>query len=400
MRRFLPLIAVGALLLGGCAFTDQQQPQRLEDPLLTHALVKCQDYTRVANTQQTAEPKARLLHHTCCGAGCTPPLPSSFVCLDFGTTLTNKEAKDYSRFVGPWSEYGNRLAVYNCASYMDPGCGTWALSSQKLNPDGTVQFNTYWRPLGRDPDTNAQTWDGQWDCAFQSSNMGGKPAGFAAGEAQMAGNGAEMAARTTNPAYQRSWGDWQIQTVAIDRAPGLQWGANVVAAEPGQIAYGYSTFTGWNYPYNMGSVTQAPIKPTAGLADFFAGEPLTVGYHGYDITGTADLADDGSLSISILRVEHEGSVFVPSTPIMFEGSRDNLHAWALNREANQDSMIEFGEWALENVPMDQGVSLGGFIPELGITLPDIEVYFVSESIRNYLARASSQIQPRDRGRLR
>jgi hypothetical protein len=398
MRRFLPLIAIGALVMGGCAFTDQQAALGpIRDMNQTHGVITCDENKRVGNTQQLTEPNAKAnLHYACCGTGCVPPTGSSFTCVDSGVTLRTKDTKNWVRFVADWADYQSRLAVYNCAGYMDPGCGTWAASSQKKNADGSFQFNTYWRPLGYL--NGVTTWDGMWDCAIRGD--GGKPTYYANGEASMAGDGLYMAAQKAIPEQAQSWLDFQVESVAIDTAPGLQWGGNIVASTPGRVVYGYSAFTGWNYAYNMGGVTDTPIKPTAGLADFFAGEPLTVSYKGYDITAQADLFDDGSMNLSLLRIEHDGSVFEPSQPIVFETHRDTPRALALNKELYQEQIIEWGEWTLENVPMDQTIELGGFIPELGINQPPVSVYFVSESLRNYLARASSNIQPRERGRLR
>jgi hypothetical protein len=387
MRRFLPLIAIGALLMGGCAISDMDGT--LVDQNQSHGVLSCDTVDRIANTQQTVEASARVnLREACCGAGCTPPLPSSFVCLDLGP-LSNQDARDYTRFLGDWMDSGyGSAATYGCPTYDDPGCGHWAIAGIKRMPNGDKRFTSWWRPMGQ-----PITWDGIWECGWRTD--GGKwTYGTAYGEGQIAGD-------IFNPNMVNAQ-DWQIEAILVDSAPGQQWGGNVVAATPGRINYGFTVYTGFYYPFFMGKMAETPIKGGAGLAEFFSGESLTVNRLGYDVTGSAELLDNGKLALRLERVEHEGSVFVPSTPIEIVTSRTlGRGPWEFNWDGQRESVVELATWALDNVPMNETIDLEQFIPELGIEVgKGVAISFDRSSIENYIAKLSSEIQPRERDRLR
>jgi hypothetical protein len=357
MRRFFPLIALGALVLGGCAISDY--PALTQPMNMSHGVLDCPTGDRMANTQQTFERDLLSLEMV---RGDWNPIP-------LGYTVGKKDAKEWGRFIGPYLAY-NEIKVFGSGAQ----AGHWSLSGLKGLPNGDRRISTWYR----------RSTGGAWTCVW--STAGGK----------LYGSGPEGYVLATP---MQLYPDMAVETIAIDTAPGTQWRFNVVATTPWRIGGGYSTMVGYVAEADQGKLLDTPITRTAGLAEFFAGESLTVEHLGATWTGRGELRDDGHVIVRFDEVTYNGSTFTPSVPIE-AATGPNLKLLEFDLDGQKDQVIELAEWALEHAPLDQEIYLGGFIPELGISGPEVSIEIGSEAIENWLATETSQIQPRERDRIR
>jgi hypothetical protein len=369
MRRFFPLLAIGALLLGGCALTDYGNTNTAPiTPKLnkSHVITDPVSDDKIANAQQTIEADCAGLNYAY-----TASYATRFTPVDTTIQVSAQDCRDWFRFIGPWS--------FVQEATVTPG-GHWAEAGIRDMPDGGIMLRTW----------NRTQTSGGWGCG--AGGLGAVGYKYVGTENCVAGQ--KLA---SGPA----WNDWHVQTVMVDRAWNTYgWGTNIVAATPARLAGGYSTYSALAGRAYEGHLYDAPVKgPKDGLAEFFAGESMEVSHNGWTVNMSGSVRDDGMIVFSLESIAYNGSSFTPSTPIEVAANR-SLQLFEFDAESQHGLVVELATWALENVPMDEGFTVGGFIPELGVYTPERGMYLVSDTIERWLVEQTGNINPRERDRLR
>lgn len=390
MRRILPYAALLtiAVLAGGCAFTDYNgfgpvgRHAALKDANLSHQGVACADWDKVPgmNSQQNFERLVATFDRV------SPPGGGACGVTKVGT-VSFEEARDWERFLGPMSLY-NGLAASGYGGCLD---ATWELLGVKGLSDDSVRLHSYRYDL-------SVGFAGAWGCGMAGFTSF---AGILPPEnTWMADDAQGFAALNV---YNRApTGIWAI---ALDRDPvGFGWQNNFVAFNddetgPNRCDNCLSTMVGMNFRYNEGHFFNAALKGSAGLAEFFNGEPLTVNWQGFAVSLSGRLEDDGRMAVSIHSIEKDGSLWAPSKPLVVSMTREGK-LMRYDGSKHEGQLVSLAQWALQNVDMSKPMDLSGFIPELGISGPPVTIKLVEGSIRNFVQVQTSCIEPRRRSGVR
>jgi hypothetical protein len=378
MRRFLPYLALAGLVLGGCALSDYPAlPAGWEAPNAGHGVFSCYDDDKIANTQQQYEPMMMNTLEYVVPGSCSTVVGLVWLCAPTGTPVSAADAKAWGRFIGAWSFVTEAQSTGGAG----PGYGHWAMGGMLDLPNGDRRLTTWYRWI--------PSVDSRWSCAA-STNLRGR---YGAAEGHVVG---DPLVRTEGHGF----ANFGIETVAIDSQNGFQWSANVFAATPARIGYGYSTMNAMGGRGYEGHLTHGAVpKWHDGLAEFFAGESITVEHRGATFTGSGSVNEDGMITVSFESVTYNGSTFTPSAPIQVSTNRD-LTLFEFDRGAQEAQVLELAQWAVESGTLDQPIQVGGFIPELGVYAPERALDINKGLIERWLVSQSGSINPRERDRLR
>jgi len=348
----ISLLAAIAVLSVGCAMTAYPV---IDLPVnKSHGLVDCRTDDRFANTQQNTE--RDMLDNL---QYVVPESCGSFYCTPTGVPISAQDAKAWGRFIGMWI-FAAELGATGCPTPGDPGCGHWATSGVMDLPDGSRRISTWYRSV----------YSSSWSC--------GAGAFYRPGGSATEGNVAGDKFRDPN------WTDWLIQTVAIDTATsGYRFGENIVAVTPAQIGYGYAVFAAQTARSYEGRENFTPVTRREGLADFFAGQPLTFAIGELSVTAHASLDANGAVTMFVDALAANGAQYTAENPLSFRFPNNNFKTIEFDRSntAEQANLFRF---LLESGLTDRPLELGQFIPELGTKLPSLTIWLNSGWFENYI----------------
>jgi hypothetical protein len=392
MRRFLGLVVVaaaGSIFVGGCALTDYTFP--VPDYNTTHALTDCVTADRVTqgpNAQQTSEKDAQAQAYNLEHQLFVGPPPGNGNCVtgftpQFGALLSHQDARDMGRFNGPWLWMGGAKVDAGPGGDCDPANlefgigGHWELGGIKdLGGTQNLRISNHYRANG---DTTFP-----WACGGNQEARSGSPEGS-----------------VVQDRFGRLPGIF-VESYAIDYgSDDTEYCPNLYSMNPDRLQCGgLSTYWAVTARGYEGRIDAVPVKHTAGLAEFFAGEAIELSHNGFTGTVSGELREDGMIVARWESLTYNGNTVTFSRPLEVVGSR-NLKNFEFDLVNQEDLLVELSVWALENgIGMDQPVVMGGFLPEFGIQVPAHSYLLSRENIGNWVSTVTSQIDPRERDRLR
>jgi len=388
MRRLFPyllLLAVAAMA-GGCGTTDYPAGAYLQDPPLSeanlsHQALECGTYDKIpgANTQQNMEKYALQFDRTeSPGAGwCNVTKVGN---------VSAEEAKDWLRFIGPFSFQASVLSssTVPCLNAM----GT--AHAMKGLDDGSALLINY-RHGSPYPAAYA------WPCAEANS---GQSSGYGSPANTILGD--ELAAQWywPHPVNKTPTG---VYMIAIDSQPtSIQFQTNMKAfnadespTSPTNCNNCMMLLAGvYNRAYEM-NFYNAALKGNAGLAEFFSGEQLSFNLGGLDITASGRMGENGMMWLKIYSIEKGASVYTAQNPIEI-GISTNLKHFVFDMITYQDEYVRLFQWYMNSFEPNEAIRIGGFVPELGWKLPEVKFLFNQDAMRNFVNTVTSGIEPKQR----
>lgn len=380
----LSALSAGAVLVSGCALTDYTNGAAQADQLalnhLSHAAMNCTDgvstvgpFTDLngSNTQQTIELTAdndlvaclRLANGTT-NATFGPPGGVPLACLG-GVVggIDSAEASDWERFVGSYTFFGEAQVLYPSQPCYQ---GFWSIGGNKAldtDRDGNgmrdVRINTWFCPI---------------------TNFGGFtcPTGQANNEGTLGAPEVSLVGHLINDDLGACTSPISIETVAVDSSPAVTFGPNIQALTVNRNVCGYSTFWGIIGRAYEGKLAFVPVKPSAGLSEFFAGTPIrvkgdSIGLPGVSVTASGAVRQDGMIDLSITSVGYKDATCNLSSALTLTVSR-NFKLIQFDATNQSQQIRELARFAVAHpTPIFDGVTLEGFVPELGMKVGPVSV---------------------------
>lgn len=403
MRRLFPYAALLAIaaLSGGCMCSDVQNYDEvspmmgpLADANISHQGVDCASLDKIPglNMQQTWERGFQEFDRV------STPGPG-FCSLTKLGKVSPEEAKEWTRFIG------TMMGFYGVDNWSGPNMcesSMWQMSGMKMLDDGSLRIVSY-----RDNSYYGQPGGYRWNCGMFTAGYTGRRYGAGAAENTILG-GEETGWSVPHPQNTAKVTPW---SVAIDRDPRRiswqvypTWFTNQVAwnhdeLNPNQNCnWCVTNVYALNFRAYEFGLTAAAIKGSAGLAEFFNGEPIEINHAGFTVTVSGERTDDGWTRVSLHRIGYNGSEFTPSEPIVH--LRRGFHQAVYNVESQRQQYIDMANWALSCGALENSIDLSGFIPELGINGPPVTMRPIPDAIRAWVNKWTSGIDPRERGGLR
>jgi len=364
MRKALLLSALGALAAAslGCALTDYSNAPIEPRLNKSHGVIGCLSDDRMANTQQTLEPSFRDLLYTVGTDGVAGNGGRGNTnCPGFGpavspdTFVSRKDAREWGRFIGPY-HFNTEAQVFGTGLQ----AGTWAMAGMLDLDDGARRLNTYYSQN-----------TGSFSCVGAATGgRDGGPEGV-----------------VYSAALDGTIPGWHVETVAIDDNSGSQFCGNIAATTAGRAGSGYSTFAGFLGRGGEGRLIATPITRREGLEEILAGRATTVtvadGDLEVDFTGRLNLLEDGRVEASLLGISANGMSYGAESPVRFVVDPSNQFR-TIEVHPSTEEMVQLAQFAIDADLVDRDISLGQFIPKLGIQLPEQQVYIVGETLRRFV----------------
>lgn len=395
MRRFyvfLALLAGSSIFLGGCAVTDFNNGVALPDQNSSHqasdnggVLSGGVRKTKIPghNTQQNLEPVVGGMSRA---AIACPPTFGTFgpPAIPLVGAMSGKEARDLARFIGN-GQPGQGIQV-NSGGPSSPNSGHWEMMGTQSHACGGNALSTW----------NA--------CLLDNAGVPCGPGAFAGFNpfSSLFGGGAQPEMFGDQVTLLAGTG-WAIETFSVDNSGGFGFGGNIIATTPARNAAGYQTFVGFG-GFAGNAVGFLAVKPGAGLTEFFAGTPIDVDLGTVGIPGTAkltgDVRQDGMIDVTLHELNLNDHVLNLTDPITVAVTRDMKQIMIdITTEQNveiYDFVLNYGDQFFG----EGGVTIEGFIPELGVEVQPISVQFSRDAMEAYVVANTGQIEGRDRDRLR
>lgn len=366
MKKALVLGALASLgaLSFGCVLTDYEAAPG-QAPFVgvnkSHGLLGCQSDDRIANAQQTIESSTRNLVYTSTfGAGAGPNCPTGFNPGLTSNNISNQDARDWNRFIGPYVFFGE-------AQVFGTGGGTYILAGAKDLADGNIRLNSY-----------ASAAVGNFSCVGSAVNgMYGGPEGQVA-SAMLTERG-DAAPRIPGLA---------IDAIALDNRLGAQFCPNIVAVNSDRITAlgGYSTYWGLLGRTAEGRLRFTPVTRRDGLAGFFAGEQITTTVGGVDFTVSGQLNADGTVRATLEGMAADGVQYVAGeNKVWFEVDPSNNFRTVAVHAEDRAELARLAEFALNAGLTDRNINLGGqVVPEFGVQLPNAQFLLNGDAFRQFI----------------
>jgi hypothetical protein len=377
------LAAVAAISFG-CIVTDYPALQPVNR---SHGLISCAIDDRVHNSQQTYEPTFGRLTYTnpalvSCGGGGVV-----FV----SATVNTQDGRDWGRFLGSgadvdgvdWlvSSAAGNFEYYESAAFgMWPEAGGLRINDHLAGPRAFAGGNAF--PQG------GPCPDNRFFCGYQNGRIG-YPTSNMIAEAGFS-DPFDIAACQAKGA--RLVGH-RVGSSSLDGAPGFCFRPNVQAIDMLAFNRGvwffYIAYGGRSWEEHN-PVT--PMARRAGLAEFFQGGQLTVDLGDVQATlhGSLDQAN-GTMTLFLDGAVHEASglSYTAENPLSItldiSGPRPHGVGNLNFGDANtRNEMLRIARLMLDPAVIDQPITIGGFVPEIGMTIPERTLMPISDSFRNLL----------------
>lgn len=404
MRRLFPYAALLAIaaLSGGCMCSDVQQYTQvtpmmgpLSEANLSHQGISCASLDKIPglNMQQTWERDFQKFDRV------STPGPGFCNLTKIGN-VSPEEAKEWTRFIGTY------MGFYGVANWSGPNMcesAQFEMAGMKVLDDGSLRIVSD-RTLWDYPNNPSNP---HWNCAMFTAGYTGRRWGAGAPENTILGDEVSgwLTPHWQNTAPIAPW------SVAIDRDPARiswqqypDWFRNQVAWNHDETNplencnWCVTNVYALNFRAYEYGLTSAAIKGSAGLAEFFNGEPMEINHAGFTVTVSGERTDEGWTRVSLHKIAYNGSEFTPSEPITH--LRRGFHQAVYNVAAQRPQYIDMANWALSSGALENPIDLSGFIPELGVNGPPVTMRPIPDAIRAWVNKWTSGIDPRQRGGLR
>jgi hypothetical protein len=353
MRKPLLLLVTAACAAAtfGCAVTDYTT----FDPAAqfgvhnkSHGLIDCTTDDRIGNTQQTLELQTRQLV-TQASFGAVVPCSQGKLPIGAGTLVGLEDARDWNRFI---ADYAFVAEVQNSGIPR----GTWYTAGVKDLADGSLRLNTYF-------------YDGlAFSCvgAHRDGRHGG-PEGVLAGE---------MFGRLPGLA---------LDLVAIDRGAGPQLCENVAAQSPGARSRGWAAWISYSGRSAEGRLEHTPIAAQGGLAEFFAGQPITIQVGEISMTVTGSLLGDGRIELTLLGLAAAGQTYAAVNPIRILVDGRSFRTFEIIDSQAGGEEVRVYDFLIRAGLTDRVLDFeNARVAEFGFILPPVQILIPSDSLRAWI----------------
>ena len=352
MKKAITLLALGSLAAGsfGCALTDYP-PMGVHNK--SHGAIGCSSDDRIANTQNTLEAQTRSLLYTstlgeatsgACSTGFNPGVTLN--------TVSHQDARDWNRFIADYMFFAE-IQVFGSGAF----AGTWAMAGLKDLDDGSRRINTWYRP---------QT--GAFSCI--GADVDGR---YGGGEGYLVADGL-----TRLPGF-------SVETIAVDNRAGSQFCSNIAAVDPNRAAFGYSTYWSFLGRAYEGRLSATPITRREGLASVLSGGTMDLTVQGVTVTVRGSINQNGSISADILGASANGVSYQAQNPVRLTIPAIGNFKTVKVENATDAEAVRGAEFAILAGLTDRTWNFQDtVVPELGVTLPPVELLVTEAGLRNFI----------------
>jgi hypothetical protein len=132
-------------------------------------------------------------------------------------------------------------------------------------------------------------------------------------------------------------------------------------------------------------VTFTPVTRHEGIAEFLAGQNMTIHVSDVTITGSGELMADGKIAARLISMERNGVVYTAGdSPAVFVVD-PSTNFRTVTVDGNPAEGVKLAQFAIDAGLTDVELNLAGVqVREVGLTLPEISLTISGEVLANYI----------------